>query len=36
VRADVKALETRLEIVEKMQWAVIAGVIALVLKAYFM
>ncbi|MBF0266384.1 MAG: DUF1640 domain-containing protein [Gammaproteobacteria bacterium] len=34
VRSDIKSLETQLSIMEKAQWIIIAGIIALVFKTF--
>jgi 2C-methyl-D-erythritol 2,4-cyclodiphosphate synthase len=34
VRSDIKSLETRLSIMEKAQWIIIAGILALVFKSF--
>lgn len=35
-KSDIIGIETRLALVEKLLWAVVAGVIAIVLKSYFL
>ncbi len=34
VKSDIKSLETRLSIMEKAQWIIIAGILTLVLKTF--
>lgn len=35
IRQDVAVMQARLAIVEKLQWIVVAGVVALVIKSFF-